>query len=143
VAKRDKNPNRCVVCSDHPINKDYVYGSGSSYVNDSSEKIFYCSDCLREPEILDRYRTERSLFEKNSSKTNRNGELPDWQKGPLGRAPLAIIVVLFLWFLAYGISNYEPHNNNPAPETSGEQQEWDADNSIDGPVGTFDDQSKP
>ena len=143
MAKRYKNSRRCIVCSDNPINKDYVYLSGGFYINDSREEIFYCSDCLREPNILERYRTERTIYEKNFPKKRGYGELSNWQKGPLGRAPLAIIVVLFLWFLAYGISNYEPHNNNPAPETSGEQQEWDADNSIDGPVGTFDDQSKP
>jgi hypothetical protein len=44
--------------------------------------------------------------------------------------------------LVYGISNYEPELDNPQPITSGEQQEWNADNSIDGPAGTFDDQSK-
>jgi hypothetical protein len=142
VTKRDKNPKRCIVCGDHPINKDYIYGSGASYINDSSEQIFYCSDCLREPDILGRYRTERSLYERNFPKTRAYGELPDWQKRPLGFAPIAIIVLSFLLLLVYSISNYEPELNNPAPITSEEKNEWDADDSIDGPAGNFDDQSK-
>jgi hypothetical protein len=143
MAKRDKSPNRCVVCADLPINRDEIYNSGSSYIDDFGVKTFYCTSCLYVPETYATYKAQRDLHEKNFPKTRAYGELPNWQKGPLGFAPLAIIVVLFLWLLFYSISNYEPELNNPTPVTNGEQQEWDADNSIDGPAGAFDDQSKP
>jgi hypothetical protein len=142
MAKKEKNPSRCVVCADHPINKDYVYGSGSFYFTNLGAKIFYCSDCLREPEIQKRYRDERTANEKNFPKTKAYGELPGWQKGPLGWTPLAVLIFFFALLLVIGISNYEPSQSIPGPETSGEQQEFDADNSIEGPAGTFDDQSK-
>ena len=142
MAKRYKNSRRCIVCSDNPINKDNVYLSGRFYINDSREEIFYCSDCLTEPNILERYRTERTIYEKNFPKKRGYGELSNWQKGPLGWAPLGIVIAFFLLLLVYGISIDEPEPNNPVPVTSGEQKEWNADNSIEGPVGNFDDQSK-
>jgi hypothetical protein len=142
MAKKDKNPNRCMVCADHPINKDYVYSSGSFYFTDLGTKIFYCSDCLREPQIQERYRNERISNEINFPKTKAFGELPGWQKGPAGWAPLIVVISLFALLLIIGVSNYEPSESIPVPEISGEQQELDADNSIDGPAGTFDDQSK-
>lgn len=131
-----------MVCADHPINKDYVYTSGSFYFTDLGTKIFYCSDCLREPEIQERYRNERISNEENFPKTKKYGEVSGWQKGPIGWAPLIAVISLFALLLIIGISNYEPSETIPAPEISGEQQELDADNSIDGPAGTFDDQSK-
>ena len=142
MGKKSNKPDRCVVCSDHPINRDFIYSSGGFYFDAQGNKVFYCSDCLREPKYFQQYKSERVLNEQYYPKTRSSNELAQWQKGPLGWVPLAIVVILFLWMLVYGISNYEPELDNPPPVTSGEQREWDADNSIDGPAGTFDDQSK-
>jgi hypothetical protein len=142
VGKKNKKPDRCVICLELSTNRNLDYYSGSFYFNAQKKKVFYCADCLREPKYFQQYQSERALNAQNYPKTRSSNELAQWQKGPLGWAPLAIVVILFLWMLVYGISNYEPELDNPQPITSGEQQEWNADNSIDGPAGTFDDQSK-
>jgi hypothetical protein len=136
-------PDRCLVCSDDPINKDYKYVSGGFYFDSSGKRVFYCSDCLREPEIEAKFKIERLANEKYSPKKRNSTELADWQKSSFGWAPLATLIALFFLMMFFGVSSEDPAPNDPPAVISDEELQWILDNSIEGPNGTFDNQSKP
>lgn len=127
------------------LNKSNRPGSFWVDTKDGSRKVL-CFPCSWDREVLKKYprlQYEKKRFSKTAVALSAHPGINRQEKQEVKRNGSTLLIFLSGFALLVLVVIASMNSGGEVSPNDGYVSEWEADNSIDGPAGTFDDQSKP
>jgi hypothetical protein len=127
------------------VNKSNRPGSFWIDTKDGTRKVL-CFPCSWDREVLKKYprlKYEKKRFSKTVVALSAHPAVIRQEKQEVKNSGSGLLVFLSVFAVTVLIVIASMNSQDTYSPNDGYDAEWEADNSIDGPPGTFDDQSKP